>query len=182
MRSLRMNQIPDVCVMLRLIQQRMCSKFAAPRQHRKFPTYQIFDVGIGSRPGTKIYRERGAARVPGYEAPGVGIFLLRKLWRPRRKLLVLRLRRQALVGLGVVDHLTQKLLAERRQRAFPQLPRSFALFDETPLLRADGAGAPAVGEMVDGAAGDRIAFADFPFDRRNAAMPRPQRGGIADTT
>src|SRR5712671_7054296 len=97
-----------------------------------------------------------------------------------RKLLVLWLRRQAFVGLGVVDDFPQKLLAERRQRALPQLPGGLALLDENPLLRGNGAGIHAVGEMVYGAAGDRIAFPDRPFHRRDPPMPRQQRGMIAD--
>jgi len=60
------------------------------------------------------------------------------------------------VGFGVVDDFTEQLLAEGRQSAFPQLPGGFALFDENPLLRGDGAGIHAIGQMVDGTAGDRV--------------------------
>ncbi len=90
-------------------------------------------------------------------------------------MLVLGLRRQGFVDLGIVNDLTEQLLTERRQSAFPQLPGGFALFNENPLLRGDGAGIHAVGQMVDGAAGDRIAFPDGPFDRCDAAVPRQQR-------
>src|SRR5262249_34215882 len=38
----------------------------------------------------------------------------------------------------------------------------------------------ALREMVDRAAGDRIAFAYCPFDRGDTAMPRQQRGMVAD--
>jgi hypothetical protein len=86
------------------------------------------------------------------------------------------------MGFGVVDHFAEKLLAERRQRALPQLPGRFTLLDETPLLGGDRAGVHAIGEMVDGAAGDRIAFTDGPFDGRNAAVPRQQRRVIADAS
>jgi hypothetical protein len=86
------------------------------------------------------------------------------------------------MGFGVVDDFAEKLLAERRQRALPQLPGRFPLLDETPLLGGDRAGVHAIGEMVDGAAGDRIAFTDGPFDGRNAAVPRQQRRVIADAS
>jgi hypothetical protein len=57
MRLWRMNQIPGFVVMLRLIQRTMCSKFAASRQHEKFPSNQTFAAKIGSRSGTEIYQE-----------------------------------------------------------------------------------------------------------------------------
>src|SRR6478752_7355708 len=75
-----------------------------------------------------------------------------------RKLLILRPGWQGFMGLGVVDHLSQKLLAERRQRAFPQFPGGLTLPDEAPFLRGDRARIHPVGKMVHGAAGDRIAF------------------------
>ena len=87
-------------------------------------------------------------------------------------MLVLGLRRQGFMRLSVVDDFTEKLLTERRQRAFPQLPGRFTFFDETPLLGSDCACVHAIGKMVHGAAGDRIALADRPFDRRDAAVPR----------
>jgi hypothetical protein len=85
------------------------------------------------------------------------------------------------MGLGVIDDFTEKLLAERGQRALPQLARGLAHLDETPLLGGDGAGIHAVREMVHGAARDRIAFPDGPFHRCDAAVPGQQRGVIADT-
>jgi hypothetical protein len=57
MRLLRMNHIPVGCDDA-AYSGKLCSKFAAPQQHKKFPTYQIFDAGIGSRPGTEIVEDR----------------------------------------------------------------------------------------------------------------------------
>ncbi len=77
---------------------------------------------------------------------------------------------------GVVDDVAQEFLAQRRQRALPQLSRGFALLDEAPFLRGDRAGIHAIGEMVHSAAGDRIALPDGPFDRRDAAVPGHSEG------
>src|SRR6266550_9436460 len=121
-----MKQIP-ICVMTQTCPATMCSKFAALRSREKFHANQIVDVTIDCGLGTAIQRDRlllAEIRQPDR------YLLLRKLWRQGCELLVLRFRRQTLVGLDVVDHLPQKFLAERRQRAFPQLPRGFALFDE----------------------------------------------------
>jgi len=60
------------------------------------------------------------------------------------------------MGLGVIDHLGQKLLSERRQRAFPQFPGGLTLLDEAPLLSSDRACIHPIREMVDGATGDRV--------------------------
>src|SRR5207253_1513053 len=105
---------------------------------------------------------------------------MRKLRRQSRKLLVLRLPRQAVVGFGVVDDFTEKLQAEWRERALPQFPGGLALLDEAPLLGGDRATVHEIGKMVHGAAGDRIAFPDGPFHRSDAAVARQQRGMIAD--
>jgi hypothetical protein len=69
---------------------------------------------------------------------------------------------------------SEQFLAERGQRALPELAGGFAFLDEHPFLRGDGARIHPVGEVVDGAAGDRIAFLDGPFDRGDAAMPGQQ--------
>ena len=61
-----------------------------------------------------------------------------------------------------------------------KFPRGLALLDEDPFLGGDRAGIHPVGEVIDGAAGDRVAFPDGPFDRGDAAVPRQQRGVIAD--
>ena len=74
----------------------------------------------------------------------------------------------------------EQLLAERGQRALPQFARGLALLDEHPFLGGDRAGIHPVGEVIDGAAGDRIAFLDGPFDRGDAAVAGQQRGVIAD--
>src|SRR6266850_4574594 len=97
------------------------------------------------------------------------------------ELLFLRRGREAVVGLGVKDDVSEQFLAERGQRALPELARGLSLPDEYPLLRGDGAGIHPVGEVVDGAARDRIAFLDGPFDRGETAMPGQERGVIADT-
>src|SRR3984957_4323822 len=109
------------------------------------------------------------------------MMLLRKRRRLGGELLVLRPGGEAVMGLGVVDNLPEQFLAERGQRTLPQLPCRLALFDEAPFLRGDGAGIHAVGEVIDGAARDRIAFPDGPFHRRDAAMSWQQRGVVADT-
>src|SRR5665213_2369285 len=134
--------------------------------------YQRFELNIGSRRGTEIlpsghknsrrpgnYWESQATSAEREPVAGSG----RKVGRQGCKLLVLGLGRQRLMGFGVVDDLAQQLLPERRQRSFPQLPRGLALLDEDPFLGGDRAGIHAIGEMIDGAAGDRIAFADGPF-------------------
>src|SRR5674476_1046546 len=90
----------------------------------------------------------GPLRSQSATLPGSGIILLRKTWRPGRKLLVLGLGGKAAMGLGVVDDFAEQFLAERGQRALPQFPRGFAFPDEAPLLDGDGAGIHAVGEMV----------------------------------
>src|SRR3979411_1056034 len=123
---------------------------------------------MGSAPGTAFW----------WMPRKTGTSSLRMARRLGRKLLVLWLRRQAFVGLGVVDDFPQKLLAERRQRALPQFAGGFALFHETPLLGGDSARVHAIGKMVHGAAGDRIALPDRPFDRRDATVPREERGVI----
>ncbi len=97
-----------------------------------------------------------------------------------REGLVLGLRGQRAEGLGVIDRLRQQLEAERRQRTLPQLAGGLALFDEAPVLHHDRAGIHAVGEVIDRAARDRIAFADGPFHRGNAAMARQERRVITD--
>src|SRR6202035_5600279 len=112
-------------------------------------------------------------------AAEIGIMLLRKRRCLGGELLVLWPGGEAVMGLGVVDDLAEQFLAERGQRTLPQLPRRLALFDETPFLRGDGAGIHAVGEMVERAARDRIAFPDGPFHGRDAAVPRQQRGMVA---
>jgi hypothetical protein len=57
MRSLRMNQIPDLCDDV-AYSATLCSKFAAPRQHEKFLKTQTFDHKIGSGLGTGMSRAR----------------------------------------------------------------------------------------------------------------------------
>ena len=44
-------------------------------------------------------------------------------------------------------------------RALPQFARGFALFHKAPFLSGDRIRIHALGEMVDGAPGDRIAYA-----------------------
>ena len=80
----------------------------------------------------------------------------------------------------VPDDLRQQLEAHRRERALPQVARGLALADEAPVLRGDRAGVPAVGEVVDGAARDRVALEDRPLDGGDAAVPRQQRRVVAD--
>ena len=110
--------------------------------------------------------------------PGYGRLLDHR--RLGREALVLRLGGQRAVQPGVAHNLGQELEAHRRQRAFPQLARRLAFGDEAPVLRGDGARVPAVGQVIDGASRDRVAFLDRPFHGRDAAMPRQQRRVIAD--
>src|SRR5579864_9269579 len=84
----------------------------------------------------------------------------REAWCRSRELFVLSFRRQGLVDLGVIDHVGQQLEAERGQRTLPEFAGGLALLDEAPVLGGDGAGVHAVGEVIDRAAGDRIAFLD----------------------
>ena len=74
----------------------------------------------------------------------------------------------------------QQVEPHQGERTFPQFARGLALSDEAPVLRGDRARIPAVGEVIDGAARDRIAFEDRPFDRRDATVARQQRQVVAD--
>jgi hypothetical protein len=70
---------------------------------------------IGSGSGTKI-----PVREQEKRSWNTGSDLsMRKTWRIGRKLLVLRPCRQGFVDFGMVNHFGKKLLAERRQSAFP---------------------------------------------------------------
>ena len=51
--------------------------------------------------------------------------------------------------------------------------------DEAPVLRGDGAGVPAIGQVIDRAARDRIAL-EGPLHGGDAAMARQQRRVVAD--
>src|ERR1700756_1108244 len=88
------------------------------------------------------------------------------------ELLILRVRRQAAVVAHMAQHLDHQVETQRRQRAFPKFARGLALLDEAPVLRCDRPPVHALVEMIDRAAGDRIAFADGPLHRCDAAMPR----------
>ena len=100
--------------------------------------------------------------------------------RLRREALVLRLRRQLAVLRRVTHDARQQVEAHRRERALPQVARALALGDEAPVLRGDRTRIPARSEVVDGAAGNRVAFEDRPFDGGDAAMAWQQRRVIAD--
>src|SRR6266404_705246 len=115
-----MNQIP-ICVMTQVYPVTMCPKFAALRSRKKFQINQIVDLTIDCGLGTAIARDRAANWKK--REPGSNDSLLRKLGRQGRKLLVLRFCRQALVGLGVVDHLTQKFLAHNSRAVSPFLTK-----------------------------------------------------------
>src|SRR6266480_6092377 len=99
-----MKQIP-ICVMTPTCPATMCSKFAALRNRKKVHANQIVDVTIDCGLGTAIQRDPAAV---GRNRQPDRYLLLRKLWRQACELLVLRFRRQTLVGLGVVDHLPQE--------------------------------------------------------------------------
>ena len=88
---------------------------------------------------------------------------------------------EAAMGLGVIDDIGKEFLAERGQRALPELAGGFALFDEYPLLRRDRAGIHPVREVIDGAACDRVTFLDGPFHRGDAAVPRQPRRVLSHT-
>src|SRR5260370_42704647 len=76
-----------ICVMTRLIQRGLCSKFAALRQHGKFPNLKQLMPGLVPGGGTGIYRGEFA---PGSGTGRTGMILPRRVRRPGRKLLVLR--------------------------------------------------------------------------------------------
>ena len=90
------------------------------------------------------------------------------------------MRRQRAVIARMADDAGEQVEPHRRQRPLPQLARRFAPRDEAPVLRRDGAGVPAVGEVIDRAAGDRVALEDRPFHRGDAAVARQQRRVVAD--
>src|SRR5262245_30507092 len=100
--------------------------------------------------------------------------------RRGRELLILRLCRQRLVNLDVVNDLREQLQAERGQCALPQLTRSLALPDEAPVLGGYRAGIHAVSQVIDRTARDRVAFLDGPFDSGLSAVTRQERGMVAD--
>jgi len=50
----RMNQVPICWCVGTAYPGTLCSKFAAPRQHEKFPLNQRFEDEIGSAMGTGI--------------------------------------------------------------------------------------------------------------------------------
>ena len=80
----------------------------------------------------------------------------------------------------VADDACQEIEPHWRQRALPQVARRLALADEAPVLRRDRACIPAVGQVIDRAACNRIAVEDRPFDGGDAPVPRQQRRVIAD--
>src|SRR5882757_10222066 len=158
----------------------MCPNLGAAQQYGKFPQSQTHQGEFSFRPGN----EKSALNRPNWNPACLtgkaANPLPSKAWREGCELLVLGPGGQAFVDLGVVNDLAEQFLTERRQRTLPKFAGGLALFDENPLLRGDRAGVHAVGELVDGAAGDRIAFLDGPFDRGDAAVPGEQRGMIAD--
>jgi hypothetical protein len=93
--------------------------------------------------------------------------------RARREADVLRLGRQLAVVARMADDAAEQRQAHRRQLALPQLARRLAARDEAPVLRGDRSGVPAVGEVVDRTAGDRVALED------RSTRPRRCRGGAA---
>jgi hypothetical protein len=80
----------------------------------------------------------------------------------------------------MADDAGEQVEPHRRERPFPQLARRFAAADEAPVLRRDRARVPAVGEVIDRAAGDGVALEDRPLDRGDAAVARQQRRVVAD--
>ena len=100
--------------------------------------------------------------------------------RLRGEALVLLLGRNAAIAARVADGTAQQRQPHRRQRPLPQFARGLALLDEAPVLGCDGAGIPAVGQVVDRTASHRVAFEYGPLDCRNAAVARQQRWVIAD--
>src|ERR1700682_6521194 len=141
----------------------MCPNFGASQQQRKFLWTQTHQGEFSSGLGTeKVFRASGSRKCGALASKSLG-FAVAQLWRVGRKLLVLGLGRQVFVGFGVVDDLAEQFLAERRQSTLPQLPRSLTLLDEDPLLGGDCAGIHLVGEVLDAAAGDRIAFPEGPL-------------------
>ena len=81
----------------------------------------------------------------------------------------------------MADDAGEEVEPHRRQRPLPQLARRFAASDEAPVLGRDRTRVPAVGKVVDRAAGDRVALEDRPFHRGDAPMARQQGRVVADT-
>src|SRR5438270_10135397 len=98
----------------------------------------------------------------------------------RRELLVLRLRGKGAVLAGVANDARDEVEAHRRERTFPELAAAFTLADEAPFLRRDGTRIQSFRQMIDGTAGDGVAFAYGPLDRGDAPMARQQRRMIAN--
>ena len=82
---------------------------------------------------------------------------------------ILRMRRQRAVIARMADDAGEQGQTHRRQRPFPELAAPIRPADQAPVLRRDRACVPAVSEVIDRAAGDRVAFENRPL---TAAMPR----------
>src|SRR5215468_3748918 len=87
---------------------------------------------------------------------------IRKHRRLGRELLVLRMCRHFAGSSDLAQHLQGQVEPERRECPLPELARGLSLPDEAPVLRGDRARVHPLREMVDRAAGDRIAFAYRP--------------------
>ena len=127
-------------------------------------------------PGPTATARGGFRRAPSARRDLVG----RQGRRGRRRLLVLG-RRVGEAALGdLVDDLHEEPQAHGRERPAPQGGGVVVRIDEAPLLRRDGAAVHGLREVVDAAAGDGIAALHGPLDRRDAPVPRQQRGVVAD--
>ena len=84
----------------------------------------------------------------------------------------------------VVHHLnnsrSQRILWLLEELGAPYEIKFYQRDATTNLAPPELKGVHPLGKMIDGAARDRVAFANRPFDRGDAAMPRQQRGMVAD--
>src|SRR5215218_4307882 len=96
------------------------------------------------------------------------------------RLRVLLARLGEAVPVDMLDHLAEKAQAHGGERPAPQAAGVVLRIDEAPILGRDEAAVEVVAEVVDAAAGDRIAALDRPFDGGDAAMARQEGGVVAD--
>ena len=66
----------------------------------------------------------------------------------------------------------QQRQPHRCQCPLPQVTRRFTIADKAPVLSGNGAGVPALRQVIDRTAGNGVALKDGPLDGRDAAMTR----------
>src|SRR4029079_5422420 len=141
MRLARMDQFPEMCVMTRLIWSQCVQTWVrrnTVESSCKLKHIKVNPVPVGERRNLRfsapISVGEDRSEVFRYSSmPDIG-----QTRRLGGEFLILGRCGEAAMGLGVIDDIGKEFLAERGQRALPELAGGFALFDEYPLLRRDG--------------------------------------------